>query len=161
MLRFLKEADERQEDDEVVRFWVNVVREAAYDLEDVIDSFVLKVAIRRGGGARIVLKRFACMWNEGVQRYKIRSGLWFFKDPFMQRLRALQPSFPYTMQSYEIKQRKGSEGAGSFARQREHRLTYAHVSDDHDVVGIGKEVEKLSTYLVEEKSCRILSGRIA
>ncbi|KAL6128649.1 hypothetical protein ACLB2K_072004 [Fragaria x ananassa] len=146
MRSFLKDADARQEDDEVVRFWVNVVREAAYDLEDVIEAFVLKLAIRRGGSMRIALKRFACIWNEGVHRYKIGSEI----ESITTKLSKLR----LTMQSYDIKQRKGSsEGASSyFARQ-----TYPHVSEDHDVVGIGKEVEKLSTYLVEERSHRIVS----
>ncbi|XP_004308339.1 PREDICTED: putative disease resistance protein At1g50180 [Fragaria vesca subsp. vesca] len=149
MRSFLKDADERQEDDEVVRFWVKVVREAAYDLEDVIESFVLNLDLKRGGSMKIVFKRYACIWNEGVHRYKIGSEI----ESITTKLSKLR----LTMQNYDIKQRKGNEGASSFARQRERRLTYAHISDDHDVVGIGKEVEKLSTYLVEERSRRIVS----
>nr|XP_011470489.1 PREDICTED: probable disease resistance RPP8-like protein 2 [Fragaria vesca subsp. vesca] len=149
MRSFLKDADARQEDDEVVRSWVNEVREAAYDLEDVIEAFVLKVAIRRGGSMMIVLKRFACIWNEGVHRYKIGSEI----ESITTKLSKLR----LTMQSYDIKQTKGSEGANSFASQQERTLTYSHVSDDHDVVGLGDDIEKLATRLVEEGGCRIVS----
>ncbi|KAM5555479.1 hypothetical protein ABKV19_023417 [Rosa sericea] len=150
MRGYLKDADARKEDDEAVRFWVNVVREAAYDLEDVIESFVLKVSLKRGQRSmKFAFKRFACICTEGVHRYKIGSDI----ESITTKLSKLR----LTMQSYEIKQEKGSEGANSFARQRERRLTYAHVSDAHDVVGIGKEVEKLSTHLLEESCCRIVS----
>ncbi|KAL6124131.1 hypothetical protein ACLB2K_076646 [Fragaria x ananassa] len=151
MRSFLKDADERQEDDEVVRFWVNVVREAAYDLEDVIESFVLNLVLKRGGSMKIVFKRYACIWNEGVHRYKIGSEI----ESITTKLSKLR----LTMQSYDIKQRKGSsEGASSyFARQRERRQTYPHVSEDHDVVGLGDAIEMLTTRLVEKGGCRIVS----
>lgn len=45
MYGFLKDADAKQEDNEVVRIWVANIRDAAYDLEDVIETFVLKVAL--------------------------------------------------------------------------------------------------------------------
>ncbi|KAL6125791.1 hypothetical protein ACLB2K_073845 [Fragaria x ananassa] len=55
---FLKDADTRQQDEEQVRICVKLIRDAAYDLEDVIESFALKVAIRsRGGTVKMVLKR--------------------------------------------------------------------------------------------------------
>ncbi|XP_004306737.1 PREDICTED: putative disease resistance protein At1g50180-like isoform 1 [Fragaria vesca subsp. vesca] len=99
MWSFPKDADERQEDDEVVRFWVNVVREANYDLEDVIESFVLNMVLKRGGSMKIVFKRYACIWHEGVHRYKIGSEI----ESITTKLSKLR----LTMQSYDIKQSKG------------------------------------------------------
>lgn len=43
---YLKDADSRQGDN-VVRIWVASIRDAAYDLDDAIETFVLEVASRR------------------------------------------------------------------------------------------------------------------
>ncbi|KAL6292274.1 hypothetical protein ACE6H2_000416 [Prunus campanulata] len=44
MQGFLKDADARQGQDATVQVWVAKTRDAAYDLEDVIDTYGLKVA---------------------------------------------------------------------------------------------------------------------
>ena len=44
---FLKEADSRQAENEMVRMWVAEIRDIAYDAEDVIESFALKIASKR------------------------------------------------------------------------------------------------------------------
>ena len=44
---FLKDADVRQQDDETVHILVAKIRNVAYDLEDVIETFVLQVASKR------------------------------------------------------------------------------------------------------------------
>ncbi|CAL8120858.1 unnamed protein product [Prunus armeniaca] len=46
MQGYLKYADSRQGDN-VVRIWVASIRDAAYDLDDAIETFVLEVASRR------------------------------------------------------------------------------------------------------------------
>lgn len=43
MKSFLFDAEERSENDQGVRTWVNQVREAAYDVEDVLEEFFLKL----------------------------------------------------------------------------------------------------------------------
>ncbi|XVF78627.1 hypothetical protein PTKIN_Ptkin14bG0150100 [Pterospermum kingtungense] len=49
MQSFLKVADARKADNEVVRTCVAEIRELAYDAEDAIENFALKVASRRKG----------------------------------------------------------------------------------------------------------------
>lgn len=44
MQSFLKEANGRKVDNEVVHTSINEIRELAYDAEDVIEAFALKVA---------------------------------------------------------------------------------------------------------------------
>ncbi|CAL2240778.1 unnamed protein product [Prunus armeniaca] len=46
MQGYLKYADSRQGDN-VVRIWVASIRDAAYDLDDAIETFVLEVASKR------------------------------------------------------------------------------------------------------------------
>ncbi|KAM5558202.1 hypothetical protein ABKV19_020093 [Rosa sericea] len=148
MQGFLKDADARQENEEVVRLWVNIIREAAYDLDDAIESFVLKVAFKREASVKVVLKRFDCFLCKGVDRYKIGLEI----ESITTKLSKLR----LTMQSYDIKQEKGNEGATSSMRQRERRLTYPHVIEHH-VVGLGDDTEMLATNLVEEKGPQVVS----
>ncbi|XP_070681317.1 putative disease resistance protein At1g50180 isoform X1 [Malus domestica] len=150
MQGFLKDADTRQEDNEV-RIWVQIIRDAAYDLEDVIESFALKVALRRGGSVKLVLKRFACIFNEVYNRHKFGSEI----ESITTKLSKLRLS----LQGYDIKQIRGTQygGATSFERQKEQRETYPHVIE-RDVVGLEKDIEILVTQLVkEEKGPKLVS----
>ncbi|KAM1140262.1 hypothetical protein ACFX19_041046 [Malus domestica] len=146
MQGFLKDADAKQEDNEVVRIWVQIIRDAAYDLEDVIESFALEVALKRGGSVKLVLKRLACIFNEGVNLHKIGSEI----ESITTMLFKLRSG----LQSYNIKQIMGTqyEDATSFERQKEQRQTYPHVIE-RDVVGLEKDVEILATQLVKEENC--------
>ncbi|KAM5554699.1 putative disease resistance protein [Rosa sericea] len=148
---FLRDADARQGDEEVVRIWVKLIRDAAYDLEDIIVSFALKVASRRRGGTvKIALKRFASIFNEGVNRYKIGSEI----EDIMTKLSHLRSS----LLSYNIRQISGGEGvASSFKRQRDRRLTYAHEVESH-TVGLEENTDILVKELVGEgKRHRVVS----
>ncbi|CAL8120861.1 unnamed protein product [Prunus armeniaca] len=151
MLGYLKDADARQGEDEVVRIWVATIRDAAYDLEDVIETFVLKVVSRRKGNLKIVLKRFACIFREGYHLYKTGGEI----EKITTKLSTLRSS----LQSYNIRETRGSGGGGgsSFERQQEMRLTYPHVIE-REVVGLEDGVNILATHLVEEEKCsRVVS----
>lgn len=59
---FLEDADLRaMQGDKMLHNHVAKIREAAYDLEDVIATFALKAASRSDGGRKYTLKRFACI----------------------------------------------------------------------------------------------------
>ncbi|KAJ6958813.1 disease resistance protein [Populus alba x Populus x berolinensis] len=57
MQSFLRDADRRQDEEESVKNWVSEIRETAYDVEDIIEEFALKVALRRRSGMVNVMKR--------------------------------------------------------------------------------------------------------
>ncbi|XP_050153322.1 putative disease resistance protein At1g50180 isoform X1 [Malus sylvestris] len=145
MQGFLKDADAKQGDSEVVRIWVRTTRDAGYDLEDVIESFALKVTLKRGGSVKLVLKRFACILNEVINRHKIGSEI--------KSITAKLSDLRSKLQGYNIKQITGTqyEGASSFEKQKEQRQTYPHVIE-RDVVGLEKDVEILATQLVKEEN---------
>ncbi|BFG14148.1 hypothetical protein CerSpe_004240 [Prunus speciosa] len=71
MQGFLKDADRRQVDDASVRIWVAKIRDAAYDLEDVIQTYGLKVATKNKGDMKNVLKRFGSIFKQWVDLHKI------------------------------------------------------------------------------------------
>lgn len=133
MKGFLKDADARQGENEVVRIWVRIIRDAAYDLEDFIECFALKVASRRKGRTmKLVLKRYACILNEGAELYEIGSEI----ERITTKLSKLRSS----MQSYNILQiREESGGGPSFFEK------------DDDQVGQVADVEILVTHLVRDE----------
>lgn len=59
---FLKDADRKQYQDERVRNWVADIRGVAYDAEDVIESYILKIATRRVEGARGITKKVSSIF---------------------------------------------------------------------------------------------------
>ncbi|KAB2006218.1 hypothetical protein ES319_D11G327900v1 [Gossypium barbadense] len=73
MQSFLKVADARKVDHEVIRTSVVEIRELAYDAEDVIEMFALKVASKRKGGFSNCIKRSACFLKEGCLLHQIKS----------------------------------------------------------------------------------------
>jgi disease resistance protein RPM1 len=50
MLGFLKDAEEKQEVDHRMREWVSDIRDVAYEAEDIIDNFILKVEAEAEAG---------------------------------------------------------------------------------------------------------------
>ncbi|XWS52127.1 hypothetical protein CRYUN_Cryun11dG0040400 [Craigia yunnanensis] len=65
MQSFLKDADSRQGESERIRTWVSEIRELAYDAEDVVEAFSLKIGSKRKCGFSNVVKRSACIHKEG------------------------------------------------------------------------------------------------
>lgn len=79
---FLKDADARQDGREIIRNWLGEIREAAYDAEDIIETFGLKVASRREGGLRNTLKIYACILDEAKNVHKVGSQIEEIKGTF-------------------------------------------------------------------------------
>ncbi|KAL6193434.1 hypothetical protein ACLB2K_034518 [Fragaria x ananassa] len=151
MKGFLKDADARQEYDEtIVRIWVAEVRDVAYDLEDVVEIYVLKVANRREGGFMTTLKRFGCMFKEGVNLHQIGSEI--------QRIRTHISTLMSRLETYNIIQIRDSRGdTSAYERQQQLRRTYSHIIE-RDVVGLEHSVKELATHLVRSgDSHRVVS----
>ncbi|KAG2724926.1 hypothetical protein I3760_01G041500 [Carya illinoinensis] len=114
----------------LVAQWVAHVRDVAYDVEDVIESYVLKVGSRKGGGIQNVLKMFGCILVEAKAIDQTRSEI----GEIMKRISTLNSS----LQDYGIKLDSMDGGGPSSLSEkiREQRQTYAHVEHDHVVVGL-------------------------
>lgn len=150
MQGFLKDADARQGDDETVRIWVAKIRDAAYDLEDVVETYVLKVVSKREGGFKSILKRFGRMFKEGVDLHKIGSEI--------QNITTNISTLRSRLEAYNIRQIRDSGGVASvYERQQRLRRTYSHIVE-RDVVGLEHSVKELAMHLVRSgDSHRVVS----
>nr|POE52554.1 putative disease resistance rpp8-like protein 2 [Quercus suber] len=126
----LKDADARQDESEAVRQWVADARELAYDAEDVIATYALKVGSRKGGSIQKVVKRCAYILSEGITAYNVGAEI----ENIKMKITNLKMNF----RDYGIKESiiQGDGSSSSNEREREHRQTFSHL--EHDVVGSRK-----------------------
>ena len=150
MQGLLKDADARQDESEAVRQWVADARELAYDAEDVIATYALKVGSRKGGGMQKVVKRWACILSEGTTAYNVGSEI----ENIKMKITNLKTNF----RDYGIKESiiQGGGSSSSNERERERRQTFSHL--EHDVVGFDDDLNKLVEFLLrDEEGNRVAS----
>ncbi|KAA3472390.1 putative disease resistance protein RF9 [Gossypium australe] len=150
MQSFLKVADARKVDNELIRTSVVEIRELAYDAEDVIEMFSLKVASKRKGGFSNCIKRSACFLKEGCLLHQIKSEI--------EKITARIKELTRQLKTYDVsKLGVDGEGPSSSTERRVSRRSYPHVMDDN-IVGLDKDIKKLVPVLLNEQSeCRVVS----
>ncbi|KAF3449640.1 hypothetical protein FNV43_RR10371 [Rhamnella rubrinervis] len=72
---FLRVADAKEEGDEEIKVWVKQVRDVAYDMEDVLDEFLLRFSHHGGRGFYRHLRKIALTIKNLKARHRIASGL--------------------------------------------------------------------------------------
>ncbi|TXG75194.1 hypothetical protein ES332_1Z004500v1 [Gossypium tomentosum] len=146
MQSFLKVADARKVDHEVIRTTVVEIIELAYDAEDVIEVFALKVASKRKGGFSNCIKRSACFLKEGCLLHQIKSEI----EKITTRIEVLTRQ----LKTYDVsKLVVDGEGLSSSTERLEARRPYPHVMDDN-IVGLDDGIKDLVTVLLDEQSER-------
>ncbi|KAA8539674.1 hypothetical protein F0562_026366 [Nyssa sinensis] len=146
---FLKDADQRQEQDERVRNWVAEIRNVAYDAEDVIESFIFKVG-RRGGGLWGSLRRSTFIVGKAYSVYRIGSEI--------KSIRINLGDISNSLQTYSIKFASNGEGTSSMSEmQRRFRRSYPHVEED-DVISLEASTRAMMAELMKkEERLRVVS----
>ncbi|WCJ44202.1 Disease resistance protein (CC-NBS-LRR class) family [Euphorbia peplus] len=149
MQSFLKDADsrqdEQQQDQETLRNWISEIREASYDVEDIITQYALKVALRRTrSGVVNVIKRYATIAQESIEIYKVGIEIQGIKSRILDLTMSLQT---FGIQNLSEK----SNSSGSLGRKQRMRRTYSHVEED--VVGLEQDVRVLVNELVTSEKC--------
>ncbi|KAI3917323.1 hypothetical protein MKW98_027242 [Papaver atlanticum] len=147
---FLKDADAKQQQgDERVRNWVAEIRNIAYDAEDVVDTFILKIdAPAKSGGVLNLITRKALMVKNLKQLHTIGKDI---KD-IQSRLRVISDS----RVTYGINNLSDNEASSSVASQmiqQQLRNHYPHVEDD-DTIGLEEHTKTLLTELVKDDERR-------
>ncbi|XWS10984.1 hypothetical protein CRYUN_Cryun38cG0044900 [Craigia yunnanensis] len=149
MQSFLVEADAKQAEDQRIQLWVSEIRDLAYDAEDVVEAFALKVGSKRKGGFSNVIKRSACVLKEGWLLHKTRSKI----EKIISRITDLTRR----LQAYGIKELRVGEGSSSSNQRQELRRSYPHIIEDY-IVGLDDEIKKLVSVVTDyNRDCRVVS----
>ncbi|KAI3854337.1 hypothetical protein MKX03_012799 [Papaver bracteatum] len=139
---FLKDADaKKQQGDHRVRNWIADIRNVAYESEDVVDTFMLKIgATPESGGVLSFIKKKALMVKN--LRHLRRVG----KD-----IQAKLKDISSSRITYGIKELPDDKPSSSIAPLRNY---YPHVQDE-DVTGLEEHTKTLLTELSkdEERIC--------
>ncbi|CAL5339815.1 hypothetical protein CsSME_00023622 [Camellia sinensis var. sinensis] len=146
MLCFLQDAEEKQDQDSRIRKWVSDIRDAAYEAEDIIDKFILKV--EEGGipnkkvGFKACLRKYFCIYKQ-ANEYGIGKEIQEWKN----RLDEID-------RNHEIFKIRNIEAAGEGSSSMNERFKQLRrttpYEDDQHVVGFTKDVELLMSELLEE-----------
>ncbi|KAI3879426.1 hypothetical protein MKW92_041279, partial [Papaver armeniacum] len=147
---FLKDADAKeQQGDDRVKNWVSEIRDLAYDAEDVIETYMLKVdSTRKTQGIRNFFTRKARMIKNLGHLHEVGHQILALQN----RLKAISES----RVTYGIKDL--GEASISETTQKMMQLSlrncYPHVVDD-DIIGFEEHTKTLLTELMkdEERRC--------
>ncbi|KAI8533107.1 hypothetical protein RHMOL_Rhmol11G0270300 [Rhododendron molle] len=149
---FLKAADARREEgDELVRNCISEIRELSLDAEDVIATFVVKVALMRRGRIHPMLKRYICIINESRARHMVGLEIKYINKKINDLTRSLQT---YGIQSTTA---LGESTTSSYEKVLQLRRSYPHVAEE-DIIGLDEDVKAVVDHLVNEMTnCRVVS----
>ncbi|KAI3942848.1 hypothetical protein MKW92_011477 [Papaver armeniacum] len=146
---FLKDAyAKQQQGDERVRNWVADIRNVAYDAEDVVDTFMLKIGAtpKSGGGVLSLIKTKALMVKN--LRHLRRVG----KE--IQAIQAKLKAISASTITYGIKELPDDKPSSSIDPLRNY---YPHVQDE-DVTGLEEHTKTLLAELSkDDERCRVVS----
>ncbi|XP_012466152.2 probable disease resistance protein At1g58602 [Gossypium raimondii] len=142
-------AETKQSTDERIRLWVAEIRELAYDAEDIVEEFALKIGSKNKGGLPSCIKRSACCLKEGWVLHETRSKI----EKIIERINDLVRR----LQAYGVKELKDKGEESSFSTERrESRRPYPHIMDDN-IVGLVDDTEGLVKVLTKESGCKVVT----
>ncbi|CAN6832392.1 unnamed protein product [Brassica oleracea] len=140
----LKDADAKKNESEVVRNFLEDVKDIVFDAEDIIESFLLKELSGNQKGVKGRVKRLACFLVD-------RRGLSMDIEGITKRMAKVVAQ----MQSFGIQQIV-YRSPSLQERQREIQQTYPKRSQK-DLVGVEQSVKELVGHLVENDNIQVVS----
>ncbi|XP_028114780.1 putative disease resistance RPP13-like protein 3 [Camellia sinensis] len=144
MLCFLKDAKEKQDQDSRIRKWVSDIRDAAFEAEDIIDKFILKVegGIPERTGFKACLRKYFCIYKQ-ANKYGIGKEIQEWKN----RLDEIDRNHEiFKIRNIEV----AGEGSSSMNERFKQLRRTTPYEDDQHVVGFTKDVELLTSKLLQE-----------
>ncbi|WZZ74485.1 hypothetical protein YC2023_085855 [Brassica napus] len=145
----LKDADAKKHENEVVRNFLEDVKDIVYDAEDIIESFLLKESSGNEKGIKRRVKRLSCFL---VNRRNLSIGI----ESITRRMSEVVAD----MQSFGIKEIMNDGRSLSLKErqrvQREIRQTFPK-SSEKGLVGVEESVEDLVGHLVKNDNIQVVS----
>ncbi|XP_058068195.1 disease resistance protein RPM1-like [Magnolia sinica] len=145
MKAFLRDADARANSDAVVKTWVKQVREVAYDIEDVIDEFVLRLKqepIHHGDGVKGFLGRTMQYIEQPNKRRRLANQI--------QELRTRIVDISSRKANFDFKMIElASSSSNRSSDQVSHLRSTARFVEEADLVGIDNPRNELIGLLVD------------
>ncbi|KAI4335328.1 hypothetical protein L6164_013983 [Bauhinia variegata] len=147
---YLQDADRRQDEDETLRTWISEIREAAYDSDDVIETYAIRVESRRSRVDVLnIIKRYASIIQKFIKIHQVGSQV----EAILARIYDLTRS----LETYGIRPERVGASSSMHGRQRALRRSYSHMVED-DIIGVEEDVNNLVSYLVNpDKSCKVVA----
>ncbi|KAL8111505.1 hypothetical protein AgCh_019277 [Apium graveolens] len=156
MESFLKEADKKQNKDERVKDRVAKIRELAFTIEDVIETFAMEDPTKNHESCLmntlraclpidgiITLCSSPCLPRRAISIHNISSEI----DAIKKEITVLTTS----LQTYGIKGLEEGQTSISSVNPRSKRIFYSHIVEK-DFVGMQKEFEQLISALKEDQN---------
>ncbi|KAG5534165.1 hypothetical protein RHGRI_022337 [Rhododendron griersonianum] len=159
---FLKDAEEKQQDgDHRVRQWISDVRDVAYDAEDIIDNFILKVEEGEGTPKKMGLKgcfqKYFCICSKHASLIEQANlyGIGEEINTLKKRLEEIHQNCQY----FNIKENNDGREGLDRKNERQNQLREERPYDDNELfVGFQEDAAKLMSELVKEvKHRRVIS----
>ncbi|XP_019055038.1 PREDICTED: disease resistance protein RPM1-like isoform X2 [Nelumbo nucifera] len=149
---FLRDADTQSETNDTVKDWVAQVRNVAYDIEDVLDEFMLRFAQRGQQQRQHCLHRFISYLQKTIcflETFKIRHSLATQIKEIKDRVHDISTRRDrYKLRSLE----QASAGSNSTGVKWHDIREDALLLDEAELVGIGKPKEEIIGWIVEDES---------
>ncbi|KAL0349159.1 UNVERIFIED_CONTAM: putative disease resistance protein [Sesamum angustifolium] len=146
MHRFLKDADKRQDNSEMVRGWVRDLRELSIQAENVLEKYSIEFASKRQGkNLKKVFQRFICILGECGNLHQIGKET--------ERIRSRMAELTKQFKALG----KGESSSGWADETNWSRKTYGHEIEEH-FVGMEEEIKLLETLMKsDDRSNRVIS----
>ncbi|XP_027126591.1 putative disease resistance RPP13-like protein 3 [Coffea arabica] len=139
---FLKDADQRQDEEERIRHWVSEIRDAAYDAEDIIEIFASKVELFTKDEGLVTKLTYYPL--KIVNFYKIGKEI----ESLQMRINDIADS----REKYGIKNL--GEGTSTHGEELQRLRRSSPVTEDKDIVGFVEITKSLVAELLKEDENR-------
>lgn len=135
---FLRDADAKQDDDARVLNWVSDIRNVAYDAEDLIDTFILRIdSVKK----KKFIKKYASIFKDWKHRSKIADELKAIKGRIL--------DISESRDKYGIK--NIGEGISTARERLRKQRRSSPRGEEKDIVGLEDDIAKLVSQLVQSE----------